>query len=358
VNSRLKPSVKLLVALMVVLTMATPAFPCSRVVYLGPAGAVVTGRTMDWTQSMETNLWAFPAGLSRNGNAGPQSIEWTSKYGSVVATCYDGLSADGLNEKGLVANILYLSSSVYPKLDGKRPALSIAGWSQYVLDNFATVTEAVAALKDEPFQLAGLTLPGGHAGTGHLSISDATGDSAVFEYLDGKLVIHHGKQFAVMTNDPPYEQQLALNSYWQEIGGAVMLPGTERPADRFVRASFYLGEAPQTTDETQQIATMFSIIRNVSVPFGAEHPGQPNVAATLWRTVSDQQQLTYYFEMTDRPNVFWVELAGLDLSAGQPIRKLVVEKAAVMAGEVSRRFSPTKAFGFLPGGDKKSSNEN
>jgi len=94
------------------------------------------------------------------------------------------------------------------------------------------------------------------------------------------------------------------------------------------------------------------------VPFGAEHPGQPNVAATLWRTVSDQQQLTYYFEMTDRPNVFWVELAGLDLSAGQPIRKLVVEKAAVMAGEVSRRFSPTKAFGFLPGGDKKSSNEN
>lgn len=120
-----------------------------------------------------------------------------------------------------------------------------------------------------------------------------------------------------------------------------------------MRASFYLGEAPQTTDETQQIATMFSIIRNVSVPFGAEHPGQPNVAATLWRTVSDQQRLTYYFEMTDRPNVFWVELAGLDLSAGQPIRKLVVEKAAVMAGEVSRRFSPAKAFEFLPGGDNE-----
>ncbi|NBP89328.1 MAG: linear amide C-N hydrolase [Planctomycetia bacterium] len=318
---------------MVVLTMATPTFPCSRVVYLGPAGAVVTGRTMDWTQSMETNLWAFPAGLSRNGNAGPQSIEWTSKYGSVVATCYDGLSAD-------------------PKLDGKRPALSIAGWSQYVLDNFATVAEAVAALKDEPFQLAGLTLPGGHAGTGHLSISDATGDSAVFEYLDGKLVIHHGKQFAVMTNDPPYEQQLALNSYWQEIGGAVMLPGTERPADRFVRASFYLGEAPQTTDETQQIATMFSIIRNVSVPFGAEHPGQPNVAATLWRTVSDQQRLTYYFEMTDRPNVFWVELKKLDLSPGQPIRMLPVEGAAVRAGEVSQQFEPAKQFAFMPGGDK------
>jgi choloylglycine hydrolase len=345
-------SLQLLLASTLCFLFAASAMACSRVVYLGPAGAVVTGRTMDWTQSMETNLWAFPAGLKRNGNAGPQSLQWQSKYGSIVATCYDGLSADGLNEKGLVANILYLSSSVYPKLDGKRPALSIAGWAQYVLDNFATVAEAVATLKDEPFQLAGLTLPGGHAGTGHLSISDATGDSAVFEYLDGKQVIHHGKQFTVMTNDPPYDQQLALNGYWKEIGGGVMLPGTERPADRFVRASFYLGEAPQTTDETQQIATMFSIIRNVSVPFGAEHPGQPNVAATLWRTVSDQQRLTYYFEMTDRPNVFWVELKKLDLSPGQPIRMLPVEGAAVRAGEVSQQFEPAKQFAFMPGGDK------
>jgi penicillin V acylase-like amidase (Ntn superfamily) len=345
-------SLRLLLASTLCFLFVAPAMACSRVVYLGPAGAVVTGRTMDWTQSMETNLWAFPAGLKRNGNAGPQSLQWQSKYGSIVATCYDGLSADGLNEKGLVANILYLSSSVYPKLDGKRPALSIAGWAQYVLDNFATVAEAVAALKNEPFQLAGLTLPGGHAGTGHLSISDATGDSAVFEYLDGKLVIHHGKQFTVMTNDPPYDQQLALNGYWKEIGGGVMLPGTERPADRFVRASFYLGEAPQTTDETQQIATMFSIIRNVSVPFGAEHPGQPNVAATLWRTVADQQRLTYYFEMTDRPNVFWVELKKLDFSPGQPIRMLPVEGAAVRAGEVSQQFAPSRQFAFLPGGDK------
>ena len=148
-------SLRLLFASVLCFLFIAPGMACTRVVHRGPAGPVVTGRTMDWTQSMETNLWAFPAGLSHNGNAGPQSIEWTSKYGSVVATCYNGLSADGLNEKGLVANILYLSSSVYPKLDGKQPALSIAGWSQYVLDNFATVAEAVAALKDEPFQLAG-----------------------------------------------------------------------------------------------------------------------------------------------------------------------------------------------------------
>ena len=345
-------SLRLLLTGALCVLFAAPALPCSRVVYLGPAGAVVTGRTMDWTQSMETNLWAFPAGLKRNGNAGSQSLQWQSKYGSLVATCYDSITADGINEKGLTANLLYLSSSIYPQPNPDRPSLSIAAWAQYVLDNYATVAEAVDVLKQEPFQIVSLTMPGGHAGTGHLSISDATGDSAVFEYLDGKLVIHHGKQFTVMTNDPPYDQQLALNGYWKEIGGGVMLPGTERPADRFVRASFYLGEAPQTADETQQIATMFSIIRNVSVPFGAEHPGQPNVAATLWRTVADQQRLTYYFEMTDTPNVFWVELKKLDLSPGQPIRMLPVEAAAVRAGEVSQHFEPAKQFAFMPSGDK------
>ena len=51
-------------------------------------------------------------------------------------------------------------------------------------------------------------------------LADATGDSAIFEYIDGKLVVHHGKQYSVMTNDPPYDQQLALNGYWQEVGGA------------------------------------------------------------------------------------------------------------------------------------------
>jgi Linear amide C-N hydrolases, choloylglycine hydrolase family len=55
--------------------------------------------------------------------------------------------------------------------------------------------------------------------------SDATGDSAIFEYLCGKLVIHHGRQYTVMTNSPVYDEQLALNRYWQEIGGLVFCQG-------------------------------------------------------------------------------------------------------------------------------------
>ena len=58
----------------------------------------------------------------------------------------------------------------------------------------------------------------------HLAITDETGNTAVLEYLDGKLSIHEGKEYRVMTNSPRYEQQLAINDYWKEIGGLQMLP--------------------------------------------------------------------------------------------------------------------------------------
>ena len=41
-----------------------------------------------------------------------------------------------------------------------------------------------------------------------------------------------------MTNSPVYEQQIALNAYWDLIGGNNMLPGTINAADRFVRLSY------------------------------------------------------------------------------------------------------------------------
>ncbi|WP_211345679.1 linear amide C-N hydrolase [Paraflavitalea soli] len=39
-------------------------------------------------------------------------------------------------------------------------------------------------------------------GSLHLSISDATGDNAIFEYVHGKLVVHHDKSSLIMTNSP------------------------------------------------------------------------------------------------------------------------------------------------------------
>ena len=331
------------------LIAATPATDaCTRVTYIGPDGMVITGRSMDWMVPIHTNLWAFPAGIARNGAVARNPITWTSKYGSLIAAAYDIATADGMNEKGLVANLLYLATADYGPRDPNRPGLSAAGWTQYVLDNFATVAEAVDALKTEPFQIVGPAVPGGYSPAMHLSISDPSGDSAIFEYLGGKLVIHHGKKYQVMTNEPSYDQQLALDAYWRDIGGQAMLPGTDRPADRFVRASYYLEGLPATADPIAAVAGMFSLIRNASVPFGVAASGSPNIAATLWRTVADQKDLVYYFNSTTSPNVFWVDMSKLNLARGQPTRELAVD-GRILAGETSSQFQPAAPFMFLPG---------
>ena len=167
------------------------AHACTRVLYVGDDGLVIAGRSMDWNDDTRTNLWVFPRGMQRDGAAGPNSVKWTSKYGSLITSAYEAGSADGMNEKGLVANLLYLADADFGKVDGM---LSISAWPQYVLDNFATVAEAVDALRMEPFRLGAPTLPTGDAGTVNLAISDPTGDSAIIEYIGGKLVIHHGRQ--------------------------------------------------------------------------------------------------------------------------------------------------------------------
>ncbi len=55
--------------------------------------------------------------------------------------------------------------------------------------------------------------PDGMAATVPLSISDASGDPAVFEFIDGELVIHHSRDYRDMTNEPVFEKQLTLNKY-------------------------------------------------------------------------------------------------------------------------------------------------
>lgn len=94
---------------------------CTRLVYLGVDGNIITGRSMDWKSDLDTNLWALPRGMARNGQVGVNSVEWTSKYGSVVASAYEITTTDGLNEVGLSANLLWLAESEYPAYDGTRP---------------------------------------------------------------------------------------------------------------------------------------------------------------------------------------------------------------------------------------------
>jgi penicillin V acylase-like amidase (Ntn superfamily) len=163
-----------------------------------------------------------------------------------------------------------------------------------------------------------------------------------------------------MTNSPIYDQQLALNEYWVNIGGLTFLPGTHRAADRFARASFLINAIPKNIDPNyikavpggtfanQAALSVLSVIRSVSVPLGITTPGQPNISSTVWRTVADQKNLVYFFDSATSPNTFWVPLSELDLKEGAPVKKLVLTGGKVYSNSVASKFEPAKPFAFLP----------
>ena len=347
-NIKKKHASAILVIVFLVFTQTSDSVACTRVVYEGPNGTIITARSMDWKDDILSNMWLFPRGMERNGEAGPNSLKWKSRYGSVILSGFDISTTDGMNEKGLVANLLWLAESKYSEYDGTKPGLSVAAWTQYVLDNFQTVDEAVAELSQESFAVVTSDIPGSNRlATLHLAISDTLGDNAIFEYIDGKLMIHHDRSYQVMTNSPTYDKQLALNEYWNEIGGTTFLPGTNRAADRFARASFYVHAIPQTDNIKEALASMFGVIRNCSVPFGISTPDQPNISSTRWRTVADQKNKTYYFESALTPNIFWVDLNDLDFSAGAPTKKLPIAHGEIYAGNVDKDFRNAQPFRFF-----------
>lgn len=338
-------------AMALMIACVPQAEACTRFVYHGHGNDVITARSMDWKTDVATNLWVFPRGTARSGQTGADSITWTSRYGSVIASGYDIATTDGVNEAGLAANLLWLVESEYPEASSGKPGLAISLWAQFVLDNYATVAEAVEALRAEPFHLVTDQVPGeSRLATLHLSMSDASGDSAIVEYIDGRQVIHHDRAYTVMTNSPTFDQQLALNSYWQQIGGTVMLPGTNRSADRFARAAFYIDAIPKSEEPAVALASVFSVIRNVSVPFGISTPGEPNISSTRWRTVVDHTRKLYFFESALTPNTFWVDLKAIDFDAqtGKVLKlDLGPDQRNVFAGNALDRFVEHAPFAFL-----------
>ena len=326
---------------------------CSRILWTADGQPVLVARTMDWTERMGSKLFIMPRGIRREGLAKTHSAEWTSKYGSVVVSVWDCAVADGLNEAGLSARELYLAETKYGgEADDDHVGITVALWAQYYLDNFATVAEAVEATRSLQIRPVELIHRGQPADAPvHVSLSDATGDSAVIEILGGRPVIHHGREHTVMTNSPIYDEQLVLLKQYQGLGGKKPLPGTAEAEDRFVRGAYYLTQLPKKPASYQEaVAGVLSVIRNMATPIGYVDPIAPNVSPTQWLCVSDLTHRRFYFELTNMPSLVWVDLEKMDLSEGAPVMMFDPGGDLEAAGDISRRFHQQKPPEFQKAG--------
>ena len=316
---------------------------CTRVLWNTNDLAVLSGRSMDWPESTDPLLVAFPRGRERNGLnppglvTDPNPLRWTSRYASLVTTIYGLGTVDGLNEKGLTVHGLYLQAADFGTRDPAKPAVAATQWLQYVLDQAATVDEALTLLEGVDILKVSAH---GHDSNLHLAMEDAGGDSAIVEYIGGHQVVHHGRQFTLMTNDPTYDEQLALlaEQDFSHPSSTLALPGNVNPVDRFQRAAYYSALLPTPSTEREAVAAVMAIMRNVSVPFGAPYHDF-GIYNTEYRTVTDLTNRRYYFELTTSPNVIWIDMDRLNLAAGAPTVAIDPYDYS-LAGDVTDRFAP------------------
>ncbi len=315
---------------------------CSRIFWNSNGKAMLVARNMD-LQDYPV-IYVMPAGIKRTGgNYLRNPARWTSKYGSVVTAFWGGVDFcdEGINTQGLAFHYLFLDGSEYEARDS-RPGVDAGIYGQYLLDNAATVAEALDLMNRTQLVLEWWD-PRHHLLPCHVALEDASGDSAVVEFIAGKMVVYHGSAHTVLTNEPPLDQQMDNLKRYKKFGGDLPWPGDVESMDRFVRASAFLStlnSQPFSPLHPDLISRLFSAIRAVSPPFGSVASDKKSWP-TIWTSLFDLTNKTIYFTDTGAKNNFWLDMGKLNFAPSAPKLYLLAFRADLF-GEVSRLLRPLR----------------
>src|SRR5690349_1392961 len=126
-------------------TIVKLAIACTTFV-INKDGHIVFGRNYDWVSGAGI-AYTNQRGLfktSMKSNDG-ETISWVSKFGSITFNQYGKeFPTGGMNEKGLVMELMWLDEARYPEKDA-RPSVNVLQWIQYQLDNSATTEEVISS---------------------------------------------------------------------------------------------------------------------------------------------------------------------------------------------------------------------
>ncbi|MDG4863011.1 carcinine hydrolase/isopenicillin-N N-acyltransferase family protein [Streptomyces sp. T-3] len=168
--------------------VAQRPFACSLFLAAGDKRAPLLGRNFDWDDHPALLLFTDPP----DGHASVSVVD-TSYLGVNSASDFTAhrdrllraplLPFDGMNEKGVAIGMASVTSAEPPP--GGKPIGSVR-IQRLVLDRADSVPEALRLFKTyAPDFTGGPPL--------HYVVADATGRSALVEYVDGKVVVHRGE---------------------------------------------------------------------------------------------------------------------------------------------------------------------
>jgi choloylglycine hydrolase len=178
----------------------------------------------------------------------------------------------GMNEKGLVIELMWLSETGYPAADD-RAGLNELQWIQYQLDNCTTIHEVIATDRFIRIARAG-------AAPLHYLIADAGGKAATIEFINGKMTVHSGAGLAhpVLTNT-------IYSDAVQQFKGLKMEQASgNNSVDRFATACRMVQHFNTSNTEQNAVDYAFGILDNIA-----------QGSYTKWRIVYDITARQVYF---------------------------------------------------------------
>lgn len=306
---------------------------------------------MDLFIDLKPSLTIYPRGTKETGGLKNNPLKWTNKYGyvSIDETNLANLTGEGLNEKGLTAHLLYLGDTIQPKRDITKPGVNGLYWVRYVLGNFATVEEVLNNLDNYQIYSPTLKINGEESNIPvHYMVEDKTGDSALIEYINGKLTVH--RNVKAISNEPSYDQQQKILKQAKELGfyNVDKLPGGANSAYRFIRTTFISENLPEAKSMNQAVNYMFAGADSVSVPFikgyrneSLNNPSLEDKWPTQWKSVTSLSQNKLYVVDTLIGNRVYVDLNKAKLDKGQAIRTISLMNDS-LTGDITNDMIPTK----------------
>lgn len=278
-------------------------------------GEMLFGRNYDW-QIGDGLVFVNKRGMEKisttAGDANP--AKWVSKYGSVTFNQYGRENPmGGMNEAGLVIEVMWLDETQYPKTDS-RPGIDVLEWVQKNLDTAATVSEVLK--NSENLRIKSQVKI-------HYLINDKDGNSATIEFLDGQMIAHTGDKLAysALANDT-YDKSI---NYLKTT--APEQTKTSRSFDRFTRAAESTKEfAANPKSEQQAVDYAFNVLSDVA---------QKNY--TQWSIVYDQKRGKIYFRTLQSPTIKSIDAKSFDYSCGTAVKLFDIN--AKDSGDVTAKFA-------------------
>lgn len=331
---------------------AQSAHACTGIRLAAGDGTIVHARTLEFGIDVQSEIMMVPRGFARTGTTpdGKPGLKWTTKYASVGMNGV-GLPIlfDGVNEKGLAGGMFYFPTSAgYMPYSPGAADKTIAQWEvvSWVLENFASVEEVKAHIDE--IVVPSVVFGGwGFAPEAHYIVHDASGQSIVIEYVDGKLTVHDNP-LGVITNSPAFDWHMTnLRNYLNfsmtnappvQLGGVKLLPtgqgtgmlglpGDFTPPSRFVRAVAFSQSILKPETGRDAVLEAFHVLNQFDIPKGAARDSQKdshgNIVAdyTVWTSASDLKARRYYFRTYENSQIRMVDLMSMDVG-GKDIVKL------------------------------------